>query len=121
MGNLIKSFYERQKKILFSILITLILFIINIFFMFLVIVTRPEAINNFIQKPEITNEILPFTILTFVGAGLGVIFLLLVMIFVIRLIIPDVNSVSNLMMKDQAKFLIDLPSNIKKEVFRNGK
>lgn len=121
MGNLIKSFYERQKKILLSMAITVVLFIINIFLMFLVIVTRPEAINNFIQKPEITNEILPFTILSFIGASLGVIFLLILMIFIIKLIIPDVNSVSNLMMKDQAKFLIDLPSNIKKEVFKNGK
>lgn len=121
MKKTIIIFFKRQKKILFLMGVTFILFMLNIFSLFLVFINRPEAVNEFIRTSEITREILPITILSFIGMGLGIILLILVMLFVIKTIIPDMKAVADLMMKDEAKFLFDLPGRIKKEVLKNGK
>lgn len=121
MKKAIKRFYERQKKILFLMIITLVSFLINILALFLVMVNRPEAVTNFIETSEITSEILPFSILSFSAMGLGIVLLVLIMVFVVKMIIPDTKALSGLIMKDEAEFLLDLPNRIRKEVFKNGK
>lgn len=121
MMKIIKSFFEKYKKILFLILITFVLFIADIFLMLLAIINNQEAINEFIVTQKITNGILPFTIISFIGIGLGIILCILAVILAIKIIIPDKKTFSSLVMQDEVNFLLNIPSKIKKEVLRNGK
>lgn len=121
MKKIIINFFDKHKKILFLMLITFVLFIADIFLMLLTIVNNQEAITNFIETQKITNEILPFTILSFIGIGLGIILCILTIIFAIKTIISDKKTLSTLIMKDEINFLLELPKKIKKEVLKNGK
>ena len=53
--------------------------------------------------------------------GLGIVFLILVAILVLKIMIPNKKTLDNIMMKDELDFLINIPKEIGKEVKKNGK
>lgn len=121
MKKYIQKFYNKNKKLLWLIGITISLLLIVFLLMGLFIVTRPETIIEFAANSEITQSILPFSILSFIGMVLGVVLTVLLSIMFIKMIIPDSKAFSSMLLKDEANFLLDLPKRIKKEVIDNGK
>lgn len=121
MGKIFKNFYQKYKKIIWLLGISTISFFLILSSMALFIRSKPEVVLNFLQTSEITKEILPFTILSFMGMILGLVFIVLIIIIVIKMIFPNTKAFSSLFMKDEADFLLSLPKKIKKEVIDNGK
>lgn len=121
MKNIIRKFYKKHKTLLWLIGVTIILLLLVFGSLVLFMLNRPEAIVEFAKTSAITKEVLPFSILSIVGMGLGVILTILITIMVIKMFLPNSKSFSSIMLKDEAKFLLDLPSRIGKEVLKNGK
>lgn len=121
MKKRLKNFIKERKKLLLSLIIILCLFILNIFILFLVIASKQEAVNEFLTTSKLTSEIIPISILSFAGMGLGIVFLILVAILVLKIMIPNKKTLDNIMMKDELDFLINIPKEIGKEVKKNGK
>ena len=121
MKTIVINFINKQKKILKLMGITLFLFFIDIFFILLFMVNNQEAVSTFIVSSELSKEIIPVTILIFVGIGLGIFFLILFSIFIFKVLIPNSKTLQGLTMKDEINFLLRIPNEIQKEVRRNGK
>ncbi|MGO3169354.1 hypothetical protein [Senegalia sp. (in: firmicutes)] len=121
MKKIFKNFYKKNKKIIWLLGISTISFFLILSLMALFIRSKPEAILDFLQTSEIKREILPFTILSFMGMCLGLVFIILIIIAVIKMIFPNTKAFSSLFMKDEADFLLSLPKKIKKGVIDNGK
>lgn len=119
--NMIKNFYKKYTKILWLMGITIFLLLVVFLLMVLFMLSRQEALIEFAKTSAITKEIIPFSILSFIGMGLGGFLIILVGIMTIKMIFPDTKAFTSLMMKDEAGFLLDLPNRIRKEVFKNGK
>lgn len=121
MKKYFKTFYRKNKITLWLIASSIIGIILTILFMGIFIVNKPEAIITFLEKETITQEILPFSTLSFIGILLGLILIFSVLFLIVKSIFPSKKTLSNIIMKDEVEFLIDLPSRIGKEVFKNGK
>lgn len=121
MKEILVNYFKRQKKILTSMGIVVLLFFIDITILLNLIISRQDAINSFLQKSEISSEIVPITLFSFIGMGLGIVFLWLLFIFFVKTFFPNRKSVDNLMMKDEIGFLLKIPSEIGKEIRKNGK
>lgn len=121
MKKIIRKFYKVFKKIIWLMIISIIGLLLSIFLMGLFMVNRPEAILEFLETSKITKEVIPFSILSFLAMGFGILLTASVVIVVIKMIFPNTKAFSSLLMKDEADLLLDLPRRIRKEVLNNGK
>lgn len=121
MKKLFSKFYKVYKKIIWLMIISIIGLFLSVFLMGLFMANRPEAILEFLETSNITPEVMPFSILSLIAMGFGILLTASVVIMVIKMIFPNTKAFSSLLMKDEADFLLDLPRRIRKEVLRNGK
>lgn len=121
MKKTFKSFYQKNRITLGLIAFSIISLLITILLLGVFIASKPEAIINFVETSNITQEILPFSLLSMVAILLGLFLMGLVVFLLVKNVFPSKETISKVVMKDEIDFLIDLPSRIGREVFKNGK
>ena len=121
MKKYIRKFYQTFKKIIWLMIISIIGLLFSVIFMSLFMINRPEAILGFLESSKVTQEVIPFTILSFIAMGFCILLTISIIIMVIKIIFPSTKAFSSLLMKDETDFLLDLPRRIRKEVLKNGK
>lgn len=120
MIELLKKYFQKNKIVISLIVFISIGLAITLFLMGMFIVSQPEAIVSFAETSTISQEILPFSVLSLIAMLLGIVLIGLVVFLGIKMILPNKKTLEGLTMKDELGFLIDLPKRIGKEVFKNG-
>lgn len=116
MKKILKNYFKRLKKVFAILAITIILFIVNIAFMFAYVFNNQDIINNFVQSKSFSSGLFPFTIMSLLSKILGIFIIILMAIIIIKTVFPDTKAFSSLMMKDQMDFLISIPDKLKKGI-----
>lgn len=119
MKNILLNFYKKNRKILKIIQVNIVLLFITVFLMYYFIVNNTLVVVEFLETSTLTKSIVPFSILSLMAIVLFFLLVVLVTFIIIKALLP--KDLSSLIMKDEASFLLSLPSRVKKEVLKNGK
>lgn len=120
MKDFLKRFYLKNKITLGLIAFSIIALLLTIFLLSVFIISKPEAIVSFVETSTVTQEIMPFSILSIIAIILGIFLSILIAFLFIKTIFPSKKTIETIMMKDEVDFLIDLPNQLRKEVFKDG-
>lgn len=116
MKQNIVSYFQKTKKIIIALITSISLLALTYLVMFVFFINKQEVILAFSQSKKITKEILPFTLMTLFSKFLFITIVGLVILLIIKALFPNTKAFSSLMMKDEAEFLLSLPSR-----FREGR
>lgn len=120
MKNILLRYYHKNKRLLLTIAISTLSLLLTLLLMGVFVASKPETIIAFFETNTITQELLPFSILSIVSIVLVLLLVLSISFLFIKGLFPSKKIADDLMMKDDISFLIDLPNRIGKEVFKNG-
>lgn len=114
MLKFFKKIYNKFKKIFWLLGFITISLVITFKLMISFVNNNSDVIVNFVNDPNITQEILPFSFLSLIIILLFIALVILTTIFVIKLIFPNTKAFNSLLMKDHFEFLVSLPSQFRK-------
>lgn len=116
-----KKWFEKHKVILIIFLIlSVALFIMT--YIQISYILQPEVIedlNNYIKTNELTPSLTKYVIMTIINLVIIAIWSLIFTYIIWKIIFPTKKTAKDAFQGDSIKFLLDLPSQMKKELKRN--
>ena len=119
LKKVIRNFFQRNMKILLFMGCALILFMIFAYITMLLFVNQHDQIETFLETNELSRDLYPVVFSSFAFFLAGAVFVGLLTIFIVKLFFPNTRAFSQLFMKSEQQFLKDLPSALRREVFKD--
>lgn len=114
-----KKWVKRNKRLLISFAIVLLVFLIDVIGILVFIYRNQEIMNAYFETKKLTGSMTPLVIMSLLYGLLMAIGIFQFVLLLIRIIFPSKKTFSDLTMKEERGFIKNMFGEIKKDVIRD--